>query len=376
VPKIFGRGFYEIDFENSRVRLRLDDMAEGQYVVYGFKPWPKDYDFQPDRVDVTSVCAHFVGTRARIGFRFVVAHKQSRFRISQDQIDELRSRTYPRASQDQNFLDEVRLRLLESFPCPPADRLRILTVDLGTAGGAASVFAGKELKKSYPLRVVKLDKLYEVNPDPTGKGGDTKGKDGTTKRGLSKDHVAAHLEGLAKASTKITGKRQQLTEINDETAHSTLGSYDMRRLTLHIGWMIRDWVRLNASQIISLAERENIDLIVLESMRGFRAPGYDKLDEDKKRRLAFFAYGAIRRKIAEKAVERGMRVVTVPYLYSSQVCSECGARQENKMEFDKNKRKRKFICESKSCGHTCNSDENAARVLSKVFWGDIRLPVK
>jgi IS605 OrfB family transposase len=139
--------------------------------------------------------------------------------------------------------------------------------------------------------------------------------------------------------------------------------------------MIRDWVRLNASQIIKVAERNRADLIVFESLRGYRAHGYDVVDPDQKRRLAFFAYGRIFRKVTEKAVERGMRVVTVPYFESSQHCAECGKKREDYNRWRKNKRDdHSFQCEH--CGHKSNSDENAARVLAKVFWGDIVLPVE
>ena len=63
---------------------------------------------------------------------------------------------------------------------------------------------------------------------------------------------------------------------------------------------------------------------------------------------------------------------TVPYFKSSQVCSACGAVQENAGLLRKNKQKRKFVCER--CEKECNSDANAARVLARVFWGEIDLP--
>ncbi|OHB73575.1 MAG: hypothetical protein A2Z25_17115 [Planctomycetes bacterium RBG_16_55_9] len=178
--------------------------------------------------------------------------------------------------------------------------------------------------------------------------------------------MGRHLESWAGGAKEISVKRRQ--------KKPELGDYDMRRLSLHIRWMIRDWVRLNTSQIIEKAEQNNVDLIVFESMRGFSPPGYDKIDEDKKRRLAFFAYGRIRHKVKEKAVERGMLVVTVPYLKSSQFCAKCGKEQQDKNTWKKNKRGHRFICENKECGYKANSDENAAHVLGRVFWGEIKLP--
>jgi transposase len=147
--------------------------------------------------------------------------------------------------------------------------------------------------------------------------------------------------------------------------------------------MIRDWVRLNARQIIDAAINNACDVIVLESLRGFLPPGYDNVGyqaRQKKARLAMFSYGLIRRKVAEKAVERGMRLVVVPYHCSSQFCSACGCRQQNIGRLKKNKQQRLFHCEcaSRKEGCTCatrmNSDSNAARVLARVFWGEIDLP--
>lgn len=85
-----------------------------------------------------------------------------------------------------------------------------------------------------------------------------------------------------------------------------------------------------------------------------------------------FAFGRVRREVVEKAVERGMRVVTAPYFTSSQVCSACGRVQENTGLLKKNKAKRQFICEH--CKAKVNSDAKAARVLARVFWGEITLP--
>jgi len=78
--------------------------------------------------------------------------------------------------------------------------------------------------------------------------------------------------------------------------------------------------------------------------------------------------------VREKAVERGMLVVTVPYLKSSQFCAKCVKEQQDKKTWGKNKRFHRFSCEK--CGHKANSDENAAGVLGRVFWGEIELPKK
>lgn len=367
MPKIFGSGYFRVDFVKSVLELRLDDKGEGEFERFGFASWPRDYQPQPQETEITSVHINFVGTRARVGFHFKVQHKKSRFGVSQDEIDEIRSRKYPRGAQDQQFLNEARKRLLESFGGDVERDLKILAVDLGTLGGGVSVFEGRYFKKSEPLKIIKIDRIYDKLPMQDKNEKQRRSQEEWKKlkeKGLSKEHVGRHLESWAGGEKEIAERRGK----------SGIGEYDMRRLSIHVRWMIRDWVRLNTSQIIETAERNKIDLIVFESMRGFRAPGYDKLDEDKKRRLAFFAHGRIRHKVREKAVERGMLVVTVPYLKSSQFCAKCGKERQDRKTWEKNKRAHRFSCEK--CGHKDNSDENAAGVLGRVFWGEIDLPKK
>jgi hypothetical protein len=367
MPKIFGSDFFRVDFGKSILEIRMEDKGEGDFERFGFAAWPKDYEPQPQDAEITSVHISFVGTRARAGFRFEVRHKKSHFGASQDELDELRSRKYPRRAQDQHFLNEARERLVDSFDGDAEREMKVLAVDLGTGGGAVAVFEGRSFKKAERLQVVKIEKLYDSVPRQDKKSKERKSeeeKKSDREKGLSRWHVGRHLDDLAEGASKIAKRRGSKT--------AEMGEHDMRRLSLHVRWMIRDWVRLNASQIIEAAERNGVDLIVFESMRDFKLPGYDKLDEDKKRRLAVFAAGRIRRKVAEKAVERGMRIVTVPYLKSSQFCGQCGKEQEDKSTWGRNKRKSIFRCEK--CSYETNSDNNAARVLGRVFWGEINLP--
>lgn len=387
MPKIFGAGFHEIDFDRSIVRLRLDDMSAGQWIEFGFTPWPRGYKPSRDEIKaagrVTSVHVHFIGTRARLGFRFSVRPKPSRFTCSQDELDELRSRCFPRQAQDQQFLDAARQRLLDSFPggAEEAKRnMRLLAVDLGETGACAAVYQGTTHQTDCPLAIIKINRLYAGRPDalePDVKGRPSKEKrkfDKGDPRGVRKEHVARHLARIAQKTAEITQHPRRQPAVPQTV---TPGAHDLRSLKRHTAWMIRDWTRLNAAQIVKVAEDQRCNLIVFESLRGFLAPGYDKLcpkEEDKKRWLAMFAYGRVRRKVVEKAVERGMRVVTVPYYKSSQVCSTCGAVQENTNLHRENKRDRKFICEKNTCAVELNSDANAARVLARIFWGEITLP--
>lgn len=380
MPKIFGTGWFEADFQANRLRLRLDDMRPGEFLEFRFKPWPREYSPQPGDTAITSVHINFQGVRPRAGFRFGATHAAGRFDLSQDEIDRLRSQDFPRQAQDQQFLDAARERLLAAFTAgDPRRDLRLLAVDIGASSAFAAVYHGTRREHTVPLKVLKLDKLYASDPR---KGQDNKKDKGGGKpaaadppkeeerlKGLVRDHVGMHLGEWAEAAAALAQKRGP--------GHATLACHDLRRDTLHIQGMLRDWVRLNTSQIIDLAVEHQVDLIVFESMRGWKAPGYDKPElAQKKRDLAYFNHGKIRRKVTEKAVERGMRTVTVPYFKSSQHCARCGKEQLEKKRWEKNKKAKRFVCEFEGCGQACDADENAAAVIARVFWGEIVLPVE
>jgi DNA-directed RNA polymerase subunit RPC12/RpoP len=254
-------------------------------------------------------------------------------------------------------------------------------------GGAhAAVYEGKTHRHDIPIPIIKINRSYtelpsrlEKNPKDTRMRGpveiatdpDDRNKIIDT-RGLRKEHVGRHLNAIADGAAEIAATRHQQTD----NPMQTLREADFRGLKRHIRWMIRDWARLNARQIIDLAEQHRCDLIVFESLRGSRRPDYDKLGDNAERQKAeriLYAYGQVRRKVTEKAVERGMRTVTAPYHKSSKVCSRCGREQENDGLWRKNKTTRKlFVCEH--CQAKINSDANAARVLARVFLGEIMLP--
>ena len=365
MPKIFGSGFFRVNFAKSEIELRLDDMPEGTFERFAFQGWPKGYTPRPTEGGISSVQVNFIGTRVRVGFRFGVAHANSRLNIGQERIDELRSRRFPRERQDQEFLDEARKLLLAKYSGDAETELKVLAIDLGENGAGAAVFTGRKYSKFIPLKIIKRGKLYEQR-EKVGK--DDPDREKKMEKGLGKEHLGKHLKEWSEKASVIAKKRGAEEE--------KLGEADLRGASLHMRWMIRDWARLNAAQIMKEAVENKVDLIVFESTRGFRAPGYDKTTNDNPRKKldrAFFAYGKVRRKVAEKAVELGMRVVTVPYKESSQHCGGCGKKQENHGLLIKNKLdKRKFICEH--CKVEAGSEENAAKVIARVFWGDIVLP--
>jgi hypothetical protein len=379
MPKVFGEGFFDIDFDNSILRLRLDDMSsdESQWFELGFTPWPRDYSPSREQIKdlVTSVHLNFVSpSRCRIGFRFDVEHQPSRFGVTQDELDDLRSKSFPRQADDQKFIDAARERLRKSFSGDFDRDLRLIAVDMGMGGAHAAVYEGKSHKKDIAIPIHKFDKLYTDLPDAFKGKKDQDGNITPDTRGLRKEHVGRHLKSISEGAAAIAEKRQQDTD----NPMQTLRDADFRGLKRHIRWMVRDWARLNAKQIVKAAEEHHCDLIVFESLRGSRRPDYEKLGDEAERQKAeriIYAYGQVRRKVTEKAVERGMRTVTAPYHKSSKFCSRCGREQENDGLWLKNKKKdKKFICEHKDCGTEVDSDANAARLLARVFWGEITLP--
>lgn len=283
MPKVFGAGFHEIDFDRSMLRLRLDDMGEGEWIEFGFTPWPRGYDPSRERIMdlVTSVQVNFIGVRARVGFRFSVPHRPSRFGCSQDELDELRSRRFPRQAQDRQFLEAARKRLVESYTGDP-QAMRVMAVDLGLTGAHAAVYEGTKHMQDVPPAIVKINKAYAEVPqrlekhpkDMKMRGSIEIGKDDP--RGLRKEHIERHVKAIEQEASKVTEHRRER-----EVDVVTLEEHDFRKLKRHIRWMIRDWARHNTKRIVDAAEDHRCDLIVFESLRGIRLPGYDVMDADK-----------------------------------------------------------------------------------------------
>lgn len=420
IPKIFGKEYFELDFQRSCVSLRLDSGGQEDWVSFAFAPWPKQYHPRWQNVTVTSVHVNFVGNRVRLGLRFEVPHKQSRFSSTQDELDLLRKKfRFP--DEEGDYLRETQQLLCNTFQGQFRQQARILSVDLGRNGAAATVYEGCKHIADIPLPINKIDYCYPLSsridpkqldpkplyqPDgPSSRRSKTDDDDEVDSRGLCIEHIARHLAALSQGASQLTQYRQQPTVV--------LQSNDYRRLQGHIKWMIRDWVRHNASCIIAAAEQYECDLILFENLRETRVPGYDVLNPKaahEKRQLAVLSFGRIRQKVTEKAVERGMRVVTVPEFRSSRVCSQCGHDQtldrSQQRKWKKNKEQGKFrcLCAAPATGNSSgskrdqaapageqeqqpaaqqsncqcrlelHSDVNAARVLARILLGEIPLP--
>lgn len=366
VPRIFATGFFEVELKRGRARLRVEQPDRpDQWLEFAMPPWPKGYSPDADSVEITSAHLHFIGTRPRLGLRFDTKFAAGRITLSQDDIDYLRSHVYPRPFQDSDFLRAVRQLLENSGSMSLHPPLRVLAVDLGSGITAVAHFEGNRCLRSSRLRVIKdLGQLTDERPPRTPKGEKPPRMD----KGLRVGHLDRHLQVFV-PKVKVLAKQRQSQHRSGKLQRS-----DLRLESAHMRWMIRDWVRLNVRQILAEAITSQADLIVFESLRGERVPGRHELDAAQKSRLAFFPFGQIRRKVTEKAVEHGMRAVTVPYFQSSRFCSVCHLKQEDHNKWRSNKKDGRFECERKVCGYKGDSDENAARVLGHVFWGTLQLP--
>lgn len=102
----------------------------------------------------------------------------------------------------------------------------------------------------------------------------------------------------------------------------------------HVNWYVK---RLNLTDVRELRLEKIVNL-------GYRSPS--------SRFLRGFTNTLIENSIQRLCVENGVRLTHVDSEYNSQRCSPCGWTQKS------NRQKKVFKC--KSCGHTCDADENAS----------------
>jgi len=406
MPKIFGKDHFKPDFENSVIELPVGD-APGEWVNFGFAPWPDDYEYRWQDINVTSVHVHCIGNRTRIGFRFERPHEESRFHCLQDDLDSLR-RKYRLRSEERELLKQSQELLKKSFKGDFDKELTLLAVDLGERGAAVALYRGgqrvalnggdeilpiSKIDYCYPLSAERRQEIAEAGKTsrfPLFDEDEIPNR-ATDSRGLCKEHVARrHMTRLTEGAKRVAKHRNRKRK---SERPAILGRHDHRRLQRHIKGMNRDWARHNASQIASIARKYRSQLIVFESLRDQKVPGRDELNTEsqlEKKKLAMYSYGRIRQKVAEKAVELGMRVVTVPEFLSSQHCWKCGcrnkkAKQQKQQHYFEcpcamangkapNSRDSNSPCPKNCTAQRLDSDVNAARFLARVFLGDFPLP--
>ena len=116
-------------------------------------------------------------------------------------------------------------------------------------------------------------------------------------------------------------------------------------------------------QLINHCVQENIDVLCLEKLKGQEL-------SNKKYRKYSWAFEELLMFIKQKAMECGIKVVSVNPAYTSQTCSNCGSKR-------KSNRKTQSLFECDSCGFRANADVNAAKNilgLSVGRWGKLTMP--
>ena len=120
-----------------------------------------------------------------------------------------------------------------------------------------------------------------------------------------------------------------------------------------------------AKRIVESAKRTGRSIAV-EELTGIRERVKAR-GGDARNRLSGWAFYQLRTFIEYKAMRAGVAVISVNPRNTSRTCSLCGhCEKSNRKSQDK------FLC--KSCGHTANADENAARNIRAL--GNRNLPIE
>ena len=113
-------------------------------------------------------------------------------------------------------------------------------------------------------------------------------------------------------------------------------------------------------EIVSIALRYHVKVIVIEYLRRFRPLRGEKKSRKLNRKLTYWLKGKIEEQLRYKAFAEGILVKSVNPAFTSKVCNICGGVGER---FSHNSL---FRCPF--CGYSANADFNASVNLHQVFW--------
>lgn len=183
----------------------------------------------------------------------------------------------------------------------------------------------------------------EPTPDPQG----TLGVD------LGINRVATLSTTGAISGKKLNRYREQRARIRASLQRKgTQGAKRaLKRLSKRESRFQSDVNHCLSKRIVAEAKESNL-AIALENLEGIRARCNNK-GKRLRKLLGRWAFYDLRQKITYKAIEAGVRVVTVNPAYTSQTCSACGLIGS--------RRKHSFKC---SCGFVCDADVNASRNIA------------
>jgi IS605 OrfB family transposase len=161
---------------------------------------------------------------------------------------------------------------------------------------------------------------------------------------------------------------QKIFKKQQKSGKGVKGERSNKRLWEHIGEMNDAYAHLISREIIEIAKKNGVDVIIIENLRKFRNKRGEKRSKKFNRRFTYWLKGKLEFNLRYKALEHGILVKSVNPAFTSQICNKCSGFGER---FSNNSLFRCFYC-----GYTANADFNASVNLHKVFWGTFPLPKK
>jgi len=161
---------------------------------------------------------------------------------------------------------------------------------------------------------------------------------------------------------------QKIFSKQKKSGKAVLGERSNRQLWKHIGEMNDALAHKSSREIVDIAVKYGVDVIIIEYLRNFRNRKREKRWRKFNRKFTYWLKGKLEFNLRYKALEHGILVKSVNPAYTSRLCNKCGGFGER---FSHNSLFRCFYC-----GYVANADFNASVNLHQVFWDTFPLPKK
>ena len=159
---------------------------------------------------------------------------------------------------------------------------------------------------------------------------------------------------------------QKIFAKQKKSGKAVSGEKSNKRLWEHIKEMNDAHAHLVSIEIIEIALKYCVDVIIIEHLRKFRNKRGKSLSKKFNRKFTYWLKGKLEFNLRYKGLEHGILVKSVNPAFTSQICNKCGGFGER---FSHNSLFRCFYC-----GYCANADFNASVNLHKVFWDTFPLP--
>ena len=151
-----------------------------------------------------------------------------------------------------------------------------------------------------------------------------------------------------------------------KSGRAVKGQRSNKQLWKHISEMNDAYAHKISREIVDIAAKYGVDVIIIEYLRKFRNRKREKRSKKFNRKFTYWLKGKLEFNLRYKALEHGILVKSVSPAFTSQICNKCGGFGER---FSFHTLFRCFYC-----GYVANADFNASCNLHKVFWGTFPLP--